>query len=151
MPVLVIVLVVFFVVFRNIVGNVMSNPITAIANANYLSILFWAIIMGLALKQVATQKTIASVAEWSETVSKVVSWVVACAPLGIMGLVYSTVSHSGVEIFITYGRLILLLVSCMMAVSLVVNPIIIGIMLLLPWICGILPSHFSIQSSNTIL
>ena len=116
-------------VFRNIIGEITSNPIAAIADAKYLSILFWAIIMGLALKQVATQKTIASVAEWSETVSKVVSWVVACAPLGIMGLVYSTVSHSGVEIFITYGRLILLLVSCMMAVSLVVNPIIIGIML----------------------
>lgn len=116
-------------VFRNILGEITSNPITAIADAKYLSILFWAIIIGLALKKVATQKTIASVADWSATVSKVVSWVVACAPFGIMGLVYDTVSQSGVEIFITYGRLILLLVGCMLVVSLVVNPIIVGMML----------------------
>ncbi len=116
-------------VFRNIVGQVMSNPVTAIANANYLSILFWAVVIGLALKLVASKETIGSLHQWAEAVSKVVAWVIQCAPFGIMGLVYTTVSQSGLEIFTTYGKLLLLLVGCMLTVSLVLNPFIIGCML----------------------
>lgn len=116
-------------VFRNILSQVMSNPIAAIANANYLSILFWAVIIGLALKQVASPATIASVRQLADAISRVVSWVIQCAPFGILGLVYGTVSSSGLDIFTTYGRLLLLLVGCMLTVSLILNPIIIGCML----------------------
>ena len=113
-------------VFRNIVSNVMSNPITAIANANYLSILFWAVIVGLALKKVANEQTINSLRQWADAVSKVVTWIIRCAPFGILGLVYTTISQSGLEIFTTYGKLLLMLVGCMLLVSLVFNPIIVG-------------------------
>lgn len=116
-------------VFRNIVKNVMSNPITAISDANYLSILFWAVIIGMALKMVASEQTICSLRQWADAVSKVVSWIIQFAPFGILGLVYTTVSQSGLEIFTTYGKLLLLLVGCMMIVSLVLNPIIVGCML----------------------
>ena len=127
-------------VFRNIVNNVMSNPITAIANANYLSILFWAVVIGMALKMVASEQTIGSLRQWADAVSKVVAWIIQCAPFGILGLVYTTVSQSGLEIFTTYGRLLLLLVGCMVLVSLVLNPIIVGCMLRrnpypLVWLC----------------
>ena len=127
-------------VFRNIVNNVMSNPITAIANANYLSILFWAVVIGMALKMVASEHTIGSLRQWADAVSKVVAWIIQCAPFGILGLVYTTVSQSGLEIFTTYGRLLLLLVGCMLLVSLVLNPIIVGCMLRrnpypLVWLC----------------
>ena len=116
-------------VFRNIVSGVMSNPIAAIGNANYLSILFWAIVIGLALKVVASEQTISSLHHWAEAVSKVVGWIIQCAPFGILGLVYASVSTSGLEIFTTYGKLLLLLVGCMVLVSLVLNPIIVGCML----------------------
>lgn len=116
-------------VFRNIVGSVMSNPVTAIANANYLSILFWAVVIGIALKMVASEQTIGSLRQWADAVSKVVAWIIQCAPFGILGLVYTTVSQSGLEIFTTYGKLLLLLVGCMLLVSLVLNPIIVGCML----------------------
>lgn len=116
-------------VFRNIVNEVMSNPVTAIAKANYLSILFWAVVIGLALKAVASEQTISSLRQWSDAVSKVVAWIIQCAPFGILGLVYTTVSQSGLEIFTTYGKLLLLLVGCMMLVSLVLNPLIVGCML----------------------
>lgn len=116
-------------VFRNIAGSVMSNPLTAIANANYLSILFWAAVIGLALKAVASEQTIDSLRQWADAVSKVVAWIIQCAPFGILGLVYTTVSQSGLEIFTTYGKLLLLLIGCMVLVSLVINPIIIGCML----------------------
>ena len=116
-------------VFRNILNGIMSNPITAIANANYLSILFWAVVIGLALKLVASEQTISSLHHWAEAVSKVVGWIIQCAPFGILGLVYASVSTSGLEIFTTYGKLLLLLVGCMVLVSLVLNPIIVGCML----------------------
>lgn len=116
-------------VFRNIIGGVMSNPVTAIANANYLSILFWAVVIGLALKKVASKDVIESLHQWADAVSKVVSWIILCAPFGILGLVYTTVSQSGLEIFSTYGKLLLLLVGCMLAVSLLINPIIVGFMI----------------------
>lgn len=116
-------------VFRNIVGSVMSNPVTAIANANYLSILLWAVVIGIALKMVASEQTIGSLRQWADAVSKVVAWIIQCAPFGILGLVYTTVSQSGLEIFTTYGKLLLLLIGCMLLVSLVLNPIIVGCML----------------------
>ena len=116
-------------VFSNIVKGIMSNPVTAIANANYLSILFWAVILGLALKQLAGEKTINSLTEWSDAVSNVVGWVIQCAPFGILGLVYTSVSVSGLEIFTTYGKLLLVLICCMLTVALVINPIVVAVML----------------------
>lgn len=116
-------------VFRNIVKEIVCNPIEAVARANYLSILFWAIVVGFALKMKGSQRTIETLHDWAEAVSKVVAWVIQCAPFGILGLVYSSVSDSGLEIFSTYGQLLLLLVGCMFTVSLVINPIIVGCML----------------------
>ena len=116
-------------VFRNIVSGVMSNPISAIGNANYLSILLWAVVIGLALKAVASEGTIGSLRQWADAVSRVVAWVIQCAPFGILGLVYTTVSQSGLDIFTTYGKLLMLLVGCMLTVSLVLNPIVVGCML----------------------
>ena len=116
-------------VFSNIVREVMSNPVTAIAKANYLSILFWAVVIGLALKSVASQQTIGSLRQWADAVSKVVAWIIQCAPFGILGLVYTTVSQSGLEIFTTYGKLLLLLVGSMLLVALVFNPLIVCFML----------------------
>ena len=113
-------------VFMNIVTGVMSNPVKAIMEANYLSILMWAVIIGLALKKLAGASTVDSVKDWADAVSQVVQWVIQCAPFGIMGLVYSAVSESGLEIFTTYGRLLLLLVGCMCVVSMILNPAVVA-------------------------
>ena len=116
-------------IFKQILKDITTNPITALANANYLSILFWSVIIGLALKAVAGEKTINAISDLSDAVSKVVSWVIQCAPFGILGLVYTSVSQSGLEIFTTYGKLLLLLVGCMVAVPMIIHPAIIGFML----------------------
>lgn len=113
-------------IFSKIARDIISNPIYAIVNANYLSILFWAIVIGLALKKVASEKTISTLHEWAEAISKVVQWIIQFAPFGILGLVYATVSDGGLHIFTTYGKLILVLVGCMLAVALIINPIIIA-------------------------
>ncbi|MBQ0073307.1 MAG: serine/threonine transporter SstT [Prevotella sp.] len=116
-------------VFMKLAGDLMSNPVTAVSSATYLSILFWAIIIGLALKKRASDKTITMIHEMADSVTLVVHWIIHCAPFGIMGLVYSSVADSGLEIFTTYGKLVLLLVGCMLTTSLLINPIISSIML----------------------
>lgn len=116
-------------VFQNLARDIMSNPLTAVSSASYLSVLFWAVIFGVALKRKASDKTISILQDVADSISLVVQWVIRCAPFGILGLVYSSVSESGLDIFTTYGRLILLLVGCMMTVSLGVNPLIAGLLL----------------------
>lgn len=102
--------------------NLVSNPVSAVCSASYLSVLFWSIILGLALKKTASQAAIGVTRELANAVSLVVQWIIQLAPLGILGLVYSSVSESGIEIFTSYGQIVLLLVGCMLTVLLVVNP-----------------------------
>ena len=111
-------------VIGNLLLGLISNPISAVSNAAYLSVLFWSIVMGLALKNTRSQQAIQVIRQLADAVSLVVQWVIQFAPIGIMGLVYASVSESGLEIFATYGRLILLLVGCMLMVMLLINPLI---------------------------
>lgn len=111
-------------VIGNLLLGLISNPISAVSNAAYLSVLFWSIVMGLALKNTRSQQAIQVIRQLADAVSLVVQWVIQFAPIGIMGLVYASVSESGLEIFATYGRLILLLVGCMLTVMLFINPLI---------------------------
>ena len=111
-------------VIGNLLLGLISNPISAVSNAAYLSVLFWSIVMGLALKNTRSQQAIQVTRQLADAVSLVVQWVIQFAPIGIMGLVYASVSESGLEIFATYGRLILLLVGCMLTVMLLINPLI---------------------------
>ncbi len=111
-------------VFKHLLSNMVMNPLQAIATANYIGILFWAIIMGLGLKLVASEGTIKVISEISDVITLMVKWIIQFAPFGILGLVFTAVSESGLEIFTTYGRLLLLLVGCMLTSVLVFNPLI---------------------------
>ena len=111
-------------IFTNLLTGMLTNPIMAIANANYIAILFWSIIIGVALRKFARNSTIEMVHDFAEVVSKVVKWIIEFAPFGILGLVFTTVSNNGLEVFTTYGHLLLLLVGCMLVNTLVLNPLI---------------------------
>lgn len=110
-------------VFTNLLANMVSNPLHSIAYANYIGILFWAILIGLALKKLASPGTIKVVSDFADVITLIVKWIIQFAPFGIMGLVFSAISESGLMIFTTYGKLVLLLVGCMLFNSLVLNPI----------------------------
>ena len=112
-------------IFENLLTNIVENPVSALAGGNYLGILFWAVVIGFGLKVVANKTTIDVVENFSNTVSKVVGWVIQCAPFGIMGIVFNAVSTSGLSIFTSYGMLILELVGTMLFIMLVSNPLII--------------------------
>ena len=116
-------------IFLSILGNLVQNPISAIAEANYIGVLAWAIMLGLALKAFASPALKSSLQNISDALSRVVRWIIGLAPFGILGLVFSSVSTSGLSIFADYGRLLLLLVGTMAFVVLVSNPLIVGLIL----------------------
>lgn len=118
-----------FQVLSTLLENLVSNPVSALMNANYIGILAWAVVLGLALKKGASAHTREALADLSDAVSQAVRWIINLAPFGILGLVYSSVSTNGLSIFTDYGKLLLLLVGCMLAVALVVDPIIVALCL----------------------
>ncbi|HIT51003.1 MAG TPA: serine/threonine transporter SstT [Candidatus Aveggerthella excrementigallinarum] len=108
-------------VLTSLVASIVANPVDALVNANYLGILAWAVMLGVALRAAkeATKDVFHNVAD---AVGQVVHWIISLAPFGIMGLVFTAVSTNGVEIFTEYGQLLLILVGCMLFIAFVVNP-----------------------------
>lgn len=115
-------------VLKSLLLNVVDNPIHALASANYIGILSWALLLGLALKN-APDTTKTMISNFSDALSQVVRWVINLAPLGIMGLVFTTISENGIGSMVDYGRLLGLLLGCMFFMALVVNPLITFVMI----------------------
>ena len=111
-------------VLSSLLSNAVSNPISALANANFIGILLWAVVFGLAMSH-ASEPTKKVLSDLAECLSTAIRWVINCAPFGIMGLVYTTVSTTGFKAFASYAHLILVLVGCMFFIALIVNPIIV--------------------------
>jgi len=108
-------------VLKTLLLNVVDNPVNALANANYIGILAWALVLGFALRN-APDTTKTFITNVSEAVSKMVSWVIKFAPFGIMGLVIESITTNGLESLLGYGKLLALLIGCMLFVALVINP-----------------------------
>lgn len=115
-------------VLQNLLLNITDNPLHAMLEANYLCILAWALLFGLAMRRAAKTVKLALVSI-SDAVARVVRWIIGCAPFGIMGLVFTTVSESGLSIFREYGRLLLVLVGAMLTVALIVDPLLATVIL----------------------
>ena len=111
-------------VLQNLLVKMVENPVSAIINGNYIGILFWAVVLGIAFKKIATPETRKVLKDVSEAVSMAVRGVINFAPFGICGLVFNTVSEYGLSVFKDYGKLLLVLVGCMMFVALVIDPFI---------------------------
>lgn len=111
-------------VLKTLVFNVVSNPVDALINANYIGILTWALLLGIALRH-GSEGTKSFLSDVSEAVSQVVRWVIKFAPLGVMGLVFNSIATNGLKTLSDYGMLILLLVGTMFFDALIINPIIV--------------------------
>lgn len=116
-------------VFSNLLTNMVTNPLMSVSQANYIGILFWSILIGIALKMKASQQTISVIQDISDVITQTVRWVIEFAPFGVMGLVFTSVSEGGLNVFGTYGHLVLLLVGCMFANTFIFNPLISFMML----------------------
>ena len=113
-------------VLKALLLNVVDNPIKALFNANYIGILSWALMLGFTLKNAAASTKL-MLSNVSDALTEMVRIVIAFAPLGIMGLVFDVIATSGIGVLLSYGKLLAVLIGCMLFVALVVNPIIVYI------------------------
>ena len=116
-------------ILSSLVLSMVSNPIEALAQGNYIGILTWSVIVGLGLQKTASDVTKQVLQHFSDAVGLAVKWIINLAPIGIMGIVYDSISQSGVGIFANYGRLIALIVVCIVVFVLVVDPLIVAVCL----------------------
>lgn len=110
-------------VFHSLLLQMVDNPINALGTANYIGVLTWAVIFGLAFRN-SNKETKELLQTITDVTSQVVRWIINLAPFGILGLVFKTISDNGVKILANYGFLILALVGTMLFVALVINPFI---------------------------
>lgn len=113
-------------VIKNLLMNIVANPVDSLMNANYIGVLAWAVILGLALRK-AGENTIHVIKDISDALSTAIRWVINFAPFGIMGLVFVTIAETGLKALLSYGQIILVLVGCMLFVAFIVNPLIVFI------------------------
>ncbi len=112
-------------VVQTLLTNIVANPIQAMIDGNYICILMWACLFGLAMKGIANESSKAFLANVADGVSQVIRWVINLAPFGIMGLVFTSVSENGLAAVTEYGSLLLLLVGTMLLMVLVFGPLVI--------------------------
>lgn len=112
-------------VLHNLILSVVDNPVSALLNANYIGILGWAIIMGIAFRSAGTPGTKAFLNDIAKSITSVVQWVIRCAPVGIMGLVAQSVGTSGLSALLGYIQLLGVLIASYFFVALLMNPLIV--------------------------
>lgn len=110
--------------FSGLLLSMVENPLSALLEGNYLSILFWAAIIGFVIRSMKKPAITEAMGDLASVLTLVVRVIIQFAPFGIMGLIYDTVSENGLEIFVEYGSLIVLLLSAMLVVMFVTNPLI---------------------------
>ena len=110
-------------VLSNLLLKLVDNPLNAIIQANYIGILSWAIVFGIAMRE-ASSHSKDLLKTMSDVVSKIVGWIINLAPFGILGLVFQTISDQGIASLTNYGVLLGLLIATMLLVALVINPLI---------------------------
>ncbi|WP_172254025.1 serine/threonine transporter SstT [Saccharibacillus deserti] len=111
-------------VLQTLLLNLVDNPVNALINANYIGILAWAVLLGAALRH--SREEVKDVIEsLSDALVRIVGWIINLAPIGILGLVFSSITENGLESLLDYGRLLAVLIGCMFFIALVVNPLIV--------------------------
>ena len=111
-------------VLNTLMMNLVANPVDALVKANYIGILAWAVLLGIALRR-APEGVKVAIESIAEAISQIVRLIISCAPFGVLGLVFTTISQQGIDSLFSYGKLIVLLVGTMAFVAFVVNPIIV--------------------------
>ncbi len=115
-------------VISNLLLKIVDNPLNALIQANYIGILSWAVVFGVAMRE-ASEHSKDLLQTLADITSKIVEWIINLAPFGILGLVYTMIAGQGFDGLKSYGLLLLLLVGTMSFVALVINPIFVYIMI----------------------
>jgi len=111
-------------ILKTLLFKIVDNPINALLTGNFIGILAWGIGLGLLLRTV-NEQTKTTLHDISDAVTGIVQFVIQLAPIGVFGLVAGTVAATGLDALLGYSHLLVLLLSSMLIVALLVNPIIV--------------------------
>ncbi|MGN0916339.1 MAG: serine/threonine transporter SstT [Succinivibrio sp.] len=112
-------------VLTSCIKKAVDNPVNALISGNYLAILLWGILFGILFRG-ASDATKSVLADFASIVSGVVRIVIRFAPLGVLGLVYSSCTQEGgFTNLLGYLHVILILVVTMLIIALVINPLLV--------------------------
>ena len=111
-------------VLADVLFKLVDNPVNALLTGNFLGCLTWAILLGVSFRG-ASDEFRGHLQTVADGVSDIVRYVIRLAPIGIFGLVAFTVATTGIEALASYASLAALLVSAMLIVALVVNPLVV--------------------------
>jgi len=111
-------------VLRSLVLSLVDNPVNALLHGNYIGLLAWAVVLGLAFRH-ASESSRQMLTDLSDALTALVRRVIGLAPIGIFGLVAGTLAEFGPGVLLDYLHLLAVLLGCMAFVALVVNPLIV--------------------------
>ncbi|MCO8085816.1 serine/threonine transporter SstT [Acinetobacter lwoffii] len=112
-------------ILKNLLLSFVTNPVVAIAEANFIGILAWAVALGIAFRHASdSTKTLLNDAAFA--VNYVIRLVISFAPVGIFGLVAVTFAESGLDTLTSYVHLLTVLLGTMVFVALVINPLLVA-------------------------
>ncbi len=113
-------------VLSNLLFKLVDNPVSAIMNGNFIGILVWGVALGLTLRH-ASETTRTALGDLSDAVTTVVRVVIRLAPIGIFGLVAGNLAEAGLSALAGYARILTVLISAMLIMALLVNPLIVWV------------------------
>ena len=113
-------------VLGGLLFKLVDNPVNAILSGNFIGILVWGVLLGIFLHH-AAETTRQMLADIADAVTHIVRIVIRLAPIGIFGLVAGNLAESGLSALGGYARILSVLLSCMLLMALVINPLIVWV------------------------
>ena len=113
-------------VLNNLLFKLVDNPVSAIMNGNFIGILVWGVALGLGMRQ-ASDASREMLTDLSHAITGIVRVVIRLAPLGIFGLVAGNLAEFGFSALAGYVRILTVLLSSMLIIALVLNPLIVWV------------------------
>jgi len=111
-------------VMQNLLQKIVDNPVSAIMNSNFIGILLWGVLIGIGVRN-SSSSTKENFQDITKILTDIVKLVIKLAPIGIFGLVSSSLAESGLVVLGSYIRLLSILVGSMLIMAFLINPLIV--------------------------
>lgn len=111
-------------VLGGLLFRIVDNPFSAVIDGNFIGILAWGVLLGIFLHH-AAESTRQMLADVADAITHIVRIVIRLAPIGIFGLVAGNLAESGLSVLGGYAQILTVLLSAMLIMALVVNPLLV--------------------------
>jgi len=89
-----------------IIRMIPSNPIKAMAEGEMLALIFWSIVLGIAITQISEKPKKAIIKGFDygfELMMKLTQGIISFLPIGVFGLIINAMGNSGIDLFKVIG------------------------------------------------